>query len=37
MELKNILIDRRAEKLEEIREIEYELGIFSFEKDVMYQ
>lgn len=37
MDLKNILIDRRAEKLEEIREIECELGIFSFERDIMYQ
>jgi len=36
-EIKNILIERRTEKIEEIREIEEELGIFLFEKDIMFQ
>jgi hypothetical protein len=36
-EMKHILLERRAEKLEEVREIEQELGIYFFENDIMFQ
>jgi hypothetical protein len=36
-EMQNILMERRLEKIEEIREIEEELGIFLFETDIMFQ
>ena len=36
-EMKNILMERRTEKIEEIRDIEKELGIFFFERDIMFQ
>jgi hypothetical protein len=37
IEMRKILIKRRMEKIEEIREIEKELGIFLFENDIMFQ
>jgi len=37
IEMKDILIECRKEKLEEVAEIEKMLGMFAYEKDVMFQ
>jgi hypothetical protein len=36
-EMKDILIERRKEKLEEVTEIEKMLEMFTYEKDIMFQ